>query len=351
MPDNSVIGVLNQLKKDHGEKIGDFGGGYSEATRIPTGFFAFDMATGGGIPRGRVSIIYGPSSSGKTNLVLKTIASHQRMEPKLTCVFVDVENSFDPKWAEALGVDVQKLVVIRPDYAEQTVDIVEALLNAADVGLVAVDSLAALITTQEMSSSADKAVVGGSTIAIGKLVRKTTRALSDADKQGRCPTLIYINQIRMKVGVMFGDPETMPGGDAPRFQSSLIVRTYGKNIMDAKINKALPARKQTQFVIKKWKVPVVSTHGVYEMACVPHPNIKVGHTDDWNTVKLYAEQFGILSKADKGWKLADKLFPTQIAIKQAVLEDPDLHQGLKQALIEKALEVGGIEEGEATVSE
>lgn len=340
MAENNVAGMLKQFQKDYGDKVGSYGGDYSEATRIPTGFFAFDMATGGGIPRGRCSIIYGPESSGKTNLALRSVANHQRMYTKLTCVYVDLENSFDPKWAEAMGVDTKKLVVIRPDYAEQVVDIVEALLHTSDVGLVVVDSLAAMVTTQETNNSAEKAVVGGAGLVIGKLVRKTTLALSRADKEGRSPTLIYINQIRFKVGVMFGDPETMPGGKAPGYQASLIVRTYGKNIMDSKVNKVMPVRKQTQFVVKKWKVPIIATHGMYEMACYEHNGMGIGQTDDWKTMSGYAEQYGLIEKADKGYKVADKTYNTQKALKEGVLSDPELYAGMKQLVIERALAGG-----------
>lgn len=206
---NDVASLVKAFKKDFGEATAITGGQEVDVPRIPTGILHLDIATGGGIPKGRNTIIYGPESSGKTNICLKIIANYQRLYPKETCVFVDIEGTYDVKWAKKLGVDVDSLVRLRPLTAEEAVDMVQAVLLAEDCGLVVVDSLAALITDNEAESEAAKAAVGGASAHIGKMVRKTTQALNKADMQGRSPTLIYVNQTRFKVGFVLGDPECL----------------------------------------------------------------------------------------------------------------------------------------------
>jgi recombination protein RecA len=329
--------ILAQFHKSYGDKVGGFGYKDVQTERVPTGFFAFDLASGGGLPRGRTTIVYGPESSGKTNLVLACIRNHQQLWPDLVCVIVDIENSFDAEWARSLGVDVDKLLVLKPDYAEQVVDMVESMLMAEDIGLVAIDSLAAMVTTQEVSSSAEKAIVGGASLAVGKLVRKTTLALSEAGKQGRSPTLIYVNQIRFKVGVMFGDPETMPGGMAPKYQAALQVRLYGKNITDNKISTTVPIGKQTKVVIKKWKVPIVGTHCEYIMVTYPHDGLQIGQTADWGLVSGYLKESGLLSKTgSSGWELFDKKYKTLSACEEKFISDPKFAGLVKQVVIDMA---------------
>ncbi len=130
--------------------------------RLATGLFAFDLATGGGFPLGRVSILYGKEDSMKTTLYLKAIATAQRLYPKKTAVFVDVEGVIGKKWAQQMGVDVKKLGYVNPDNAEQMVDIVSELMYAEDVSVIVIDSLAALITQHELDKSAEDAIVGKS---------------------------------------------------------------------------------------------------------------------------------------------------------------------------------------------
>ena len=189
-----VTDFLQQLQKDFGEEIGSFGGKLVDADRIPTGLFPLDLALAGGFPRGSASTIYGPESSGKTNIVLRAIAMHQLLWPDDVCVFFDIENAFDPAWARRLGVNTDKLVVIQPNYGEQMVDMAESALLTEDCGIVAIDSLAAILTTSEATASAERANPGGNSILIGKLVRKTTNAMMQAYKRGRKPTLLYVNQ-------------------------------------------------------------------------------------------------------------------------------------------------------------
>ena len=337
----SMKSLLVPFQKDLGEGIGNFGGALIEHDRIPTGIFELDLAIGGGLPRGKCSIIYGVESSGKTNAVLLAIANHQKLWPDQTCAIVDLEHAFDPEWAQQLGVDTEKLMIVQPDYAEQAVDIVESLLMADDCGIVALDSLAALVTTSELDSSAEKAVVGWAALVIGKLYRKTTIAMVEAEKAGRFPTLIYVNQITYKIGVMFGDPETTPGGTKPRHQSSMTLRLYGKNKLDPKVSATMPVFKETKFVIKKWKVPILHASGEYDMVTYDHDGFHPGQCADFTAVVEYLKTFGEFGKHEKkGWQILDAHYATIEVFKTRYYEEPGFGQKVRKHIVTIMLNKG-----------
>ncbi len=327
--------VLKDIQKNYGAGVAVEGVELVDEERLPTGVFAFDLATCGGFPKGRISIVYGPESSLKTTIVLRAIANAQMMEPDKKCVFIDVEVSYNPEWGASLGIDNEKLVYVLPDYAEQAVDIAEAFLYADDVSVVAIDSLAALITTQEIDSSAEKSNVGGSGLVVGKLYRKTTLAMNKAKKQGRQPIFIAINQIRFKIGVMFGNPEVMPGGVSFLFASSLTVRMYGKDEVDKKVNSVLPAWKACSGIVKKWKVPICSRTFGFKLATLPNPTKKlnVGDTHDWPTVLSYLQDNELLMKIKGGWALEGEEFKTQDDVRCYLEGNPKEYEDLKLRLI------------------
>ena len=335
---SSMADMLSQFQKDLGEGVGSFGGELLNSDRIPTGLFPLDLAMGGGFPRGKCSIIFGPESSNKTNVALRAIAMHQLLWPDLTCVFFDIENAFDPEWARKMGVNTDKLIVVRPSYAEQAVDMAEGFMHAEDCGLVVIDSLAALLTTSEAEASAERANVGGAALVIGKLTRKTNHAMGEAEKNGRLPSLIYINQISYKIGVMFGDPETMPGGKKPYFQASMILRCYGKNVMDPKVSTALPVLKETNFIVKKWKCPILSVNGNFSMVTHPHKGLNVGQCDDFTQVRGYLEAFGKFQKAEKqGWLILGEHYPTIEPFKTKLYEDKQFGTKVREGIIARML--------------
>lgn len=333
----SAKDALKVFQKAHGDTVGNFGGNPNQADRCPTGLFPFDLATGGGFPRCRASMVYGPESSGKTNLILRAIATNQMLRPHETNVFIGIE-PFDPPWARKMGVDTDKVIVLNPNFAEDVVDMAESFLNSDDCGVVAIDSLAAMITTSEAASDAEKAVVGGSSIPVGKLVRKTTHALNTAEKQGRSPTLIYINQTRFKIGVMFGDPTTLPGGNAPRFQSALTIRTFGKNIVDSKISDQFPVRKEITFAVMKNKCPIIATHGKMELVTHPHDGMQIGDVDDFTIVATYLKDLGFFNKHEKkGYDILGTHYPTQNAFADRLREDRVFGNEVRQAVIKTVL--------------
>ncbi|HIJ90853.1 MAG: recombinase RecA [Desulfobulbaceae bacterium] len=182
---------------------------------IPTGTLSVDIATGiGGVPRGRITEIYGPESSGKTTLALHVIAEAQKAGG--SAAFIDAEHALDIGYAERLGVKVDDLLVSQPDYGEQALEIVEILIRSGAVDVIVVDSVAALVPKAEIDGNAGDSHVGLQARLMSQAMRKLTGVLKRTNT-----AIIFINQIRMKIGVMFGNPETTTGGNALKFYSSL----------------------------------------------------------------------------------------------------------------------------------
>jgi recombination protein RecA len=186
-----------------------------EVPAIPTGALSLDIAVGvGGIPVGRVTEIYGPESSGKTTLALHIIAEAQKRGG--TAAFIDAEHALDVSYAKRLGVDVDDLLVSQPDYGEQALEIAQVLISSNAVDVIVIDSVAALVPRAEIDGNVGDQHVGLQARLMSHALRKFTGILKRSNT-----ALVFINQIRMKIGVMFGNPETTPGGNALKFYSSL----------------------------------------------------------------------------------------------------------------------------------
>ena len=182
---------------------------------IPTGTLSLDIATGvGGIPRGRMTEIYGPESSGKTTMTLHMIAEAQKLGG--TAAFIDAEHALDIGYAERLGVNVDDLLVSQPDYGEQALEIAEILVRSGSVDIIVIDSVAALVPKAEIDGNVGDSHVGLQARLMSQAMRKLTGILSRTNT-----AIVFINQIRMKIGVMFGSPETTSGGNALKFYTSL----------------------------------------------------------------------------------------------------------------------------------
>ena len=182
---------------------------------IPSGSLGLDLALGiGGMPRGRILEIYGPESSGKTTLALHTIAEAQKRGG--TCAFIDAEHALDPIYARKLGVDVDNLLISQPDAGEQALEICDTLVRSGAIDVVVIDSVAALVPRAELEGEMGDSHMGLHARLMSQALRKLTGSVSKSNT-----TLIFLNQIRMKIGVMFGNPETTTGGNALKFYASL----------------------------------------------------------------------------------------------------------------------------------
>ena len=209
--------AMGQIEKQFGKgsvmKLGEFQAMNIEA--IPTGALGLDIALGiGGVPRGRIIEIFGPESSGKTTLALHVIAEAQKMNGE--AAFIDAEHALDPVYAKHLGVDIDNLIVSQPDTGEQALEITEALIRSGALDVIVVDSVAALVPKAEIDGDMGDSHIGLQARLMSQALRKLAGAINKSKT-----VLIFINQLREKVGIMFGNPETTPGGRALKFYSSV----------------------------------------------------------------------------------------------------------------------------------
>jgi recombination protein RecA len=213
----ALQGALTQIERQFGKgtvmRMGDPGARVA-VDAIPTGALALDIALGiGGVPRGRIIEIFGPESSGKTTLVYHILAEAQKLGG--VCAFIDAEHAMDPLYAQRIGVDIDELLVSQPDHGEQALEVVDMLIRSGAVDVIAIDSVAALTPRAELEGQMGDQSVGVQARMMSQAMRKITGGLN------RTQTLcVFTNQIREKVGVMFGSPETQPGGRALKFYAS-----------------------------------------------------------------------------------------------------------------------------------
>ncbi len=241
--------AIAQIEKNYGKgtimRLGDDIPVNVEA--LSTGSLSLDLALGiGGVPRGRIVEIYGPEASGKTTLALHVVASAQKAGGD--AAYIDVEHALEPAYARALGVDIDSLLISQPDTGEQALDIAESLVRSGAIDVLVVDSVAALIPRSELEGEVGDTVVG----ALARLMSQAMRRLAGAISKNNC-TVVFINQLRQKIGVMYGNPETTPGGLALKYYAS--VRIDVRRIETLKVNGEMIGNRTRAKVVKNKVAP------------------------------------------------------------------------------------------------
>ena len=324
--------VLLQIEKQYGKgsimRLGDEAG-KTEIEVIPTGCLTLDLALGiGGMPRGRIIEIYGPESSGKTTVALHAIAEAQKMGG--VAAFIDAEHALDPVYAKKLGVNLEDLYVSQPDTGEQALDITDALVRSSAVDIIVIDSVAALTPKAEIEGDMGDSHVGLQARLMSQALRKLTAIVN---KSHTC--VIFINQLREKVGVMFGNPETTPGGKALKFYASIRIDVRrmdslkdGDGIMGNRTKaKLAPPFKQAEF-------DIVFGEGISQQGCIIDMGV----------------QYDIIAKSGAWFSYnGNKVAQGKEKMRQYLKDNPEVQAEIEAKIREAAK--GGTEEAETPAEE
>ncbi|HQJ92624.1 MAG TPA: recombinase RecA, partial [Clostridia bacterium] len=257
---------------------------------IPTGAISLDIALGiGGVPRGRIIEIYGPESSGKTTVALHIIAEAQKGGGE--AAFIDAEHALDPIYAKKLGVNIDELIVSQPDTGEQALEICEALVRSGALDVIVIDSVAALVPKAEIDGEMGDAHVGLQARLMSQALRKLTAVVAKSKT-----TTIFINQLREKVGIMFGNPEVTPGGRALKFYSSVRIEVrkadnikLGDNIIGSK-TRAKIAKNKIAPPFKTAEFDIIYGHGISKEGCLIDVGVDCGVVDKAGSWYSYKDQ-------------------------------------------------------------
>ena len=257
------------IAKAYGENSGGLNFKFPEFQRLKIGILTLDIALGGGLPLGAISLFYGNESSGKTSLALRCVAQFQKKFPNRKVCWLDVENSWDEDWARLHGVDPAKVYLYKPVTAEEAADVAKELAMSVDAGLIVVDSIAALGSIQQYEKSAEQVVVAGAAKPTTQMLRNIGAGITEHAKVNQLLTVIYINQPRMKIGFSMGNPEFLPGPVFQNYQAFLKLRLSASAVLKEKIA-PLPIYNDTTARIVKKKFPCIRQTAAWQMALYPY---------------------------------------------------------------------------------
>ena len=322
--DQALDTAIDQITKRFGDgsiiRLGESSSLLVEV--IPTGSLALDLALGvGGIPRGRVTEIYGPEASGKTTICQHIVAEAQKLGG--TCAFIDMEHALDPTYAEHTGVDVENLLISQPDTGEQALEIAETLVRSGAVDVVVIDSVAALVPRSEIEGDMGDATMGMQ----ARLMSQALRKLSGAIKQTNT-AVIFTNQLRQKIGVMFGNPETTSGGMALKFYAS--TRMDVRRIQSIKVGSEVVGNRTRVRVVKN-KVSAPFRTAEFDIM------YNEGISKEGDLIELGTE-LGFISKRGSYYSYGDEnIGQGRENVKSFLRENPATAEEIEQSIREKVL--------------
>lgn len=345
--------VQKQLEKQFGKNVmlrGDSAQAVAlEIKRIPTGVFALDYATAGGLPMGRISLLSGGKGSGKSTVALKVIgqwmqATADRKKPPLAA-WMDEEGVFDPRWAAACGVDVARLLVCRPAFGEEAVDVFIKWLAVSEIEVLGFDSIAAMVPAVELESSALDQQRGVGARMTNKFMRQVPALLNAWEREGAPRTVILLNQLRQKItGFGTAVPMTEPGGLGQIFSASIVIRSrrmkYEFEEEAHQKDATGPLYAVNTFKIEQSKVSPPHVEGEYRLGLRDAGLVHRAHADGWEAFMLRAQQTGYCHPVEKqGWGLGDASAPgaltarTKEALFEIVRTDPAIYRAEQAKLI------------------
>lgn len=325
-------------------KSGEYGTPFIKAsskrmatTRQRSGILAFDLALGGGWTLARAGMLYGEKSSGKSTIALQSIAAMHLADPDCICAWIDVEGTLDHAWARKLGVDTERLLVAEPETGEHAVDLADAVLRAREVSFCVMDSIAMLVSMKELDQSAEQDTMALQARMVGKYIRKTNNALIKERGRGHKPILIHINQFRMKVGLVFGDPRVLPGGKALEFSTTQQAEVKNKEHMgkDTDGNDVVLYNEHNVKITKNKGGGPMKEAAFKLIRLEGQEDLPEAWVDQAKTIYKYGTQTGVISGGPTGFEVdgITGKFKSAAAFNKWALENPRLYGETQQKII------------------
>jgi len=347
-----VSDFIANVNKTYESTIVEVGGKFEalNISKFSSGILSLDCALGGGWPYGRIGIIAGMESTGKTLTAIKAMAEVQKydhdtklhkdfVDPKKftpgSAFFIDVEGSFDPVWAAANGFDDTHHVVARPEYSEQAIDFATSAIEEGCFDLIVVDSIAALAPTKELESSSEDWQMGLSARLVNKAMRKWVGKLNKASTMyGSAPLVLCLNQFRINIGQMYGDPRVLPGGKGQRFAASIILYMKSPNYQDSK-EKELSQVKLSG-VVEKNKVAIPNQNYTFGLYLKDEELASIGDIDNLKQMQSLGKKYGLIVVEGGKVKFGEHTFKTQKALMEKIATEPDLYRSMWRSIVKAA---------------
>lgn len=362
---NELETLMGKINKKYGDGTIILGSDYPDLVRVPTGVFSLDVEIGGGVPKGRIMILTGNESTSKTTVSMKAIAEFQnrcrnclsKLNEERKCImhecedggphnamFVDIEGTFDPKWFRALGGNLDELYLLQPEYTEQACDVIEAVIRTGDMDIIVVDSIAMMSPAEEIEKSSENMLMGVHARLTNRLMRSISSGLNHLGMANRRkPSIVLINQLREKVGVMFGSPDVMPGGKGQKFAASITIKFFARP--SERVNEeATPKRNVGQLIrfnVEKNKTFPPNRSGTFTLFTDYSLEFgrEKGEVDNDVQIVKYGLAYGLISKNGSWYSYGDVRRQGESGLIDGLIENELLDQ-VKKELVEKIL--GGL---------